>query len=487
MSNWSDRLTITDLARLYGRLCGRLSDRLIWLANQPVYGVLAIALVAFATRFWNLGGTADIVFDEVYYPKFAQNYLLGQPLFDAHPPLAKYIIALGIKMFGYAPWGYRCMTALAGALLPLITYELIWQLSDRRSWAWLTGWFVAMDGLLLVESRFGLINIYILFFGMLSQLCMVLALRRSRQRWFWAIATGIMLGAAVSVKWTGLAYIAGLIAIAAYAWSRYGQYLSIPQIVFGLVILPFNFYILQWLPHLQINPERDLAELHRQIFGFHQNLGLGKTEPIHPYCSPWWSWILLIRPIAYFFEKRPNDMVEFVHGMGNPFLYWLSAIALLICLGLLIGKLIISRLGFLPQLLANLGVNTINHSKFSINLPCHIQPSAVLLAEIYSQWRSLFWFILYVIVSFAAHWLPWGLSRRCIFLYHYMPASVFAFAALALIISQLWQSSMANMQAIGSGLFILVAIGFIFWLPLYIGLPISSSYLPVLMWLRSWI
>ena len=66
-----------------------LSNRLIWLSNQPVYGVMAIALVAFATRFWNLGGTADIVFDEVYYPKFAQNYLLGQPLFDAHPPLAK--------------------------------------------------------------------------------------------------------------------------------------------------------------------------------------------------------------------------------------------------------------------------------------------------------------------------------------------------------------------------------------------------------------
>jgi dolichyl-phosphate-mannose--protein O-mannosyl transferase len=68
-----------------------------------------------------------------------------------------------------------------------------------------------------------------------------------------------------------------------------------------------------------------------------------------------------------------------------------------------------------------------------------------------------------------------------------MPASVFAFAALALLISLLWQSNFPRMRAIGSGVFGLVAIAFIFWLPIYIGLPISSGYLPVLMWLRSWI
>ena len=113
MSNRSAQKIITPLTRL--------SDRLIWLSEQPIYGVMAIALVAFALRFWNLDGTADIVFDEVYYPKFAQNYLRGEPLFDAHPPLAKYIMAIGIQILGYAPLGYRIMTAIAGGLLPLIT------------------------------------------------------------------------------------------------------------------------------------------------------------------------------------------------------------------------------------------------------------------------------------------------------------------------------------------------------------------------------
>lgn len=448
MSSWREQKTITPLARF--------TDRLIWLSEHPVFGVMAIALIAFGTRFWNIDGTADIVFDEVYYPKFAQNYLRGETLFDAHPPLAKYIIALGIQLLGYAPLGYRCMTALAGSLLPLITYEFVWQLSDRRSWAWLTGWFIAMDGLLLVESRFGLINIYILLFGILSQLCMVLALKRSRQRWFWTIITGLMLGASISVKWTGLAYIIGIVAIAGYAWSRYRQTLNAAQIVIGLIIVPIAFYFVQWIPHLMINPERDIWELHRQIIGFHQNLGVGKTEPIHPYCSPWWSWVLLIRPIAYFFENRPNSMVEFVHAMGNPFLYWLSAIALLLCLSFVIA----SKFRFPPKAITQIPLR---------------------------ERSQLFWLMFYVMASFLAHWLPWSLSKRCIFLYHYMPASVFAFAALALLVSLLWRSPLPKIRALGGGIFAIVAIAFLFWLPIYIGLPISSGYLPMLMWLRSWI
>jgi dolichyl-phosphate-mannose-protein mannosyltransferase len=421
---------------------------------------MAIALVAFATRFWNLDGTADVVFDEVYYPKFAQNYLRGETLFDAHPPLAKYIIAIGIKIFGYAPFGYRCMTALAGSLLPLITYELFWQLSDRRGWAWLAGWFIAMDGLLLVESRFGLINIYILLFGMLSHLCIVLALKRSRQRWFWVLATGLMLGASISVKWTGLAYVVGLIALMGYAWSRYRQTLNVLQILIGLIILPIAFYFVEWIPHLLINPERDIWELHRQILGFHQNLGVGKTEPIHPYCSPWWSWVLLIRPVAYFFEMRPNSMVQFVHAMGNPLLYWLSAIALLLGLSFLVA----SKLRFPPKLITQINL------EYSSKSP-----------------STLFWLALYVITSFLAHWLPWSLSKRCIFLYHYMPASVFAFATLALLVSLMWRSPLPELRRLGSGIVAIITIAFIFWLPIYIGLPISSGYLPVLMWLPSWI
>jgi dolichyl-phosphate-mannose--protein O-mannosyl transferase len=37
-----------------------------------------------------------LVFDEVYYAKFAKDYLTKTPFFNPHPPLSQYIIAIGI-------------------------------------------------------------------------------------------------------------------------------------------------------------------------------------------------------------------------------------------------------------------------------------------------------------------------------------------------------------------------------------------------------
>ncbi|NJM28248.1 MAG: phospholipid carrier-dependent glycosyltransferase [Pseudanabaena sp. RU_4_16] len=202
--------------------CIYLSIQQSWQTHPQLQFWLHVAgmgIVTLLAHFWRLDALNEFVFDEAYYPKFALDYLQGNPLFDAHPPLGKYIIALGIQLFGYNPFGYRFFNAIAGSLIPVITCALAYQLSTKglhprdsspTTWALLAGWFTTLDGLLLVESRLGLINIFIVLFGMLSQLCMVLALKQQRRRWAWAIATGIMLGAACSVKWNGLAYLVGI-------------------------------------------------------------------------------------------------------------------------------------------------------------------------------------------------------------------------------------------------------------------------------------
>ncbi|MGB3636488.1 MAG: phospholipid carrier-dependent glycosyltransferase, partial [Rivularia sp. (in: cyanobacteria)] len=38
-------------------------------------GMIAVFLLSLALRFWGLGRFNTLVFDEVYYAKFAQNYL----------------------------------------------------------------------------------------------------------------------------------------------------------------------------------------------------------------------------------------------------------------------------------------------------------------------------------------------------------------------------------------------------------------------------
>ena len=82
MSSWSEHEIINPLARLLNWL----TDRLIWLSEHTINGVMAIALVSYGLRCRNMDGTADILFDEVYNPKFAQNYHKKEQYFDDHTP-----------------------------------------------------------------------------------------------------------------------------------------------------------------------------------------------------------------------------------------------------------------------------------------------------------------------------------------------------------------------------------------------------------------
>ncbi len=432
--------------------------------------VAGMGIVSLAAHFWRLDALNELVFDEAYYPKFALDYLQGHPLFDAHPPLGKYIIALGIQLFGYNPFGYRFFNAIAGSLIPIVTCLLTYQLSttgllpknsSTTTWALLAGWFTALDGLLLVESRLGLINIFIVLFGMLSQLCMVLALKLQRRRWFWTIATGIMLGAACSVKWNGLAYLVGIGAIALIVWWRYGQRLTRLQLRVGLLEVPIATYLLIWLPHLLINSSTNLLELHAQILGFHQNLGAGKAEPVHPYCSAWWSWPLMLRPIAYYYKTHADGTINYINAMGNPILYWLGAIAILLCL-------IVCLYQLNNWWVRGWGQDSwvggkLNSQQFPIYIP------------------------LYLLSSFVGHYLPWSLSRRCIFLYHYMPASVFAFMAIAYVTAWGSTQTMTELPKISKYIVLAISLAFMFWLPIYMGLPITAFHQQLLIWFNSWI
>ncbi len=42
----------------------------------------------------------------------------------------------------------------------------------------------------------------------------------------------------------------------------------------------------------------------------------------HPYSSPWWSWPLMLRPIAYWQNFPPQGKVATIWGGGNPLLWW---------------------------------------------------------------------------------------------------------------------------------------------------------------------
>ncbi len=490
-------------------------------------------LLSLGLRFWQLGQFNTLVFDEVYYPVFANRYLLGEPVYNAHPPLSQLLLAASMWLASHLPWGqdlantytgslrstvsYRWLNAVVGACLPLLVGAIAYHLTYRRSYALIAGLFVALDGLFLVESRYGLNNIYLVGLGLLGQLFVLWAVREpvlpalprrqrrlrldrgARHRWIRLLSdtftrtwlsersplgrsqhlalAGLCFGFAAGIKWNGLGFLLGIYLVWAVHWLMgYGspapvsyswrhprpnfRHLSLWQVGGYLGLLPAIAYWASWQPHLWLNPQPGFWEMQRRILNFHQSVGSGPD--VHPYCSPWYTWPLLWRPVAYFYhiaQDTQSPVPQYpelpaslgrvlydVHAMGNPWLWWLSAAAIALMALLL-----------LQQLAAGAG----------------LEGTTAL---------SLF-----LVSNYGANLLPWMNVSRCTFLYHYLSSLVFALLALAWMVDH-WLQSPRLLYRQAGWLTILVAIAaFVFWLPIYLGLPLTPEGYRLRMWFPNWI
>ncbi|NJP10613.1 MAG: phospholipid carrier-dependent glycosyltransferase [Leptolyngbyaceae cyanobacterium RU_5_1] len=525
--------------------------------NKPSFswfriGILGLLILSLALRFWGLGRFNTLVFDEVYYAKFAHNYLSWTPFFDGHPPLSKYIIAVGMWLGSrsplpqtdtnglvgslFAPWTYRWLNALIGSFIPLVTVGIAYQLTHRRSYAFIAGLFAALDGLFLVESRYALNNVHLVIFGLLGLWCLLLALdsTRSLPRDGWLVLSGICFGMSVSIKWNGLWFLLGAYGLWVCAQGNYqfqswyaqrsqsmfqstseettvlfatrtdtSEVTRIPEVIrqspleklfrlswwqvgLYLGIVPVLTYVLIWIPHLKLNAKsgfwKDFWALQGEILSYHKRVGDGPN--VHPYCSHWSSWLTMWRPVAYFYQvtgkgdllpterslppTTAEKVIYDVHAIGNPFLWWFSTIAILIVLIVLLWLLIKQTSKWVAV------VEGIQQS------PPRRAPWLVLSST--EQWLALF-----LAINYLANLLPWVRVTRCTFLYHYMGASVFASMAVAWLVDRWLHSTQYNHRRTGIAVILIVVLAFLFWLPIYLGLPLSTWGFQLRMWFRSWV
>ena len=167
--------------------------------------ILILAFSA-AVRFVNLSRPKKLVFDEIYYVDGARDFLKyavevekGKSEFIVHPPIGKWVIASGIKLFGDNPFGWRFSTALLGTLSILFVYLIAKHLFYSEKWALLSAALVSLDGLHLVMSRTALLDMTLMFFVLIG----LYALLKER---FWS--AGFLLGLALATKWSAIYYIA---------------------------------------------------------------------------------------------------------------------------------------------------------------------------------------------------------------------------------------------------------------------------------------
>ncbi|MEY3103295.1 MAG: dolichyl-phosphate-mannose--protein mannosyltransferase [Candidatus Nanopelagicaceae bacterium] len=295
-----------------------------------------ILLLTALIRFWNLGTPDKLVFDEVYYVDGAKDYLTngvettkGAAEFVVHPPVGKWLIALGIQILGDSPAGWRLSAAIFGTFSILLIYFVALRLFSSQFLALVSAGLMSIDGLHLVMSRTALLDIFLMFF----LLAAFLALLHERH-----IVAALLLGLALGTKWSAIYFIAAiLIYLLVINRRRALLYLPIIPITYFFTWSGWLISDKGWSRDYSSNPLISLFQYHREILNFHTGL---TTE--HSYEASPWNWLVLGRPTSFFYESPKSCGAEScsqeILAMGTPIIWWFGLIALFITLGYFITR-----------------------------------------------------------------------------------------------------------------------------------------------------
>lgn len=508
------------------RLLSTPRRRALWYWGGPIL----VTLLAGVVRFWNLGHPQAVIFDETYYVKDAWTLLqngyesswpegadedfargdtgifLDDPAYVVHPPLGKWLIALGMAAFGAgdAFW-WRASTALAGTVAVFIL-----ALVARRLWpstivAVIAALLLAVDGNAIVMSRVALLDNWLMLFALLgfwfvlldrSQAVRVLEQRLGEARaagrdpnygpavWArpWVVAAGAAFGAACAVKWSGIWFLAAfgiyLVAVDALARRRAGvpfwltgALLKQAPVTFVLLVpVAVAMYVaswtgwlvtaggyfrhwadeaanqatgwLAWVPHSL----QSLWHYHQSAYTYH--LGVHGEHPSE--ANPL-TWLIMFKPTNMFFASTDDGSGgcfadtcwESIIGIGNPLIWWAAAVA-------------------------------------SVYL-------------VYRLVRYREWQVGAILLGLAAGYLPWLMYLdRTVFQFYsivFQPFTMLALTAvIALILGRPADAQWRRLRGIAT---VAIFLGFVilvsaFYYPLWTAVPVTPEFRQLHFWAPSW-
>jgi dolichyl-phosphate-mannose-protein mannosyltransferase len=348
-------------------------------------------------RLFRITRPSGKVFDETYYAPDSWSLLhhgvevdkSGHPEFVAHPPLGKWVIALGEHFYGNHELGWRFSAAIIGSLSILLIARIARRLFGSSVLGCIAALLLSLDGLEFVQSRTSMLDIFLMFWVLAAFGCLVLDRDDGRRRIAsrleygerlgflglrpWRLACGICLGAAAATKWDGVFWIPAFLLLAVW-WdagarrvagdSSPTRHALLYDGLFALVpfvVVPVVVYTASWtgwflsdgahawdhdryVHHGQSWIAHFFAVLHgwftyhREMWNFHNNLAAA-----HPYLSNPWGWLLLARPVAYFYSGNSHacgaqSCSQEVLGIGTPLIWWASIPALLAVAWRMLGR-----------------------------------------------------------------------------------------------------------------------------------------------------
>ena len=402
---------ISSLPQFLSSLVSRLKSH---------YLLVVILLLSGCLRFINLSYPSTYIFDEVYHAFTAREYLAnhkgawewwttppeGVAYEWTHPPLAKYGMVTGMLLFGENSFAWRLGSAVMGVASILGLYLLVLSLTKQESIALLAAFLVSIEGLHIAQSRIAMNDMYMLNFYIWSLYAAV----KSR----WKLAS-VLFGLSLASKWSALY---GLLPLAlVYLHQNQPKYWNLKSGVYHLLcamrylLVIFAVYVLTFTPFiLAPHTWAEWWELHRQMWFYHTHL-----VATHAYESTPIQWIFAARPVWYY-VKYAGDYISNIYVQGNPAILWLGLVALILQL---------PKLKNFPHLLFTM--------------------------------------------SYALFTLPWILSPRIMFFYHYLPSSVFLCVILSTWLVSLPKKYLFSLLLLTSIVLLLIS-------PMLYGFPMPNTY-----------
>ncbi len=417
-------------------------------------------------------------FDEIYHARTAYEHLEGIVAYEnTHPPLGKIIIALGIKLFGVNPFGWRIVGTLFGvAMLPLM-YVFARRLFRSSLYAGIAMLLFAVDFMHFTQTRISTIDVYGVFFILLMFYFMhkyytLSFYTTSLRKTLWPLfLAGLFFGIGVASKWIVLYGGAGLAVMLALslAW-RYREYAAARRILRGegdkklfaahklehivkqfprstvitllvclvfYVVIPLAIYALSYIPVLTVMKDgytlKSFIDYQKNMFNYHSNL-----VSTHPFASSWWEWPFMKRPVWYYSgDNLAAGMKSTIVAMGNPAIWWTGIFAML----------------------ATIWMSVKRGDK-----------------AMYTLW-----------IAFLAQYVPWMLVTRLTFLYHYFAMVPFIILSMVYMFKVLEERD-SRFKLARHVIVTAAILLFIMFYPALSGMEVPASYVDhVLRWFPSWL
>lgn len=287
----------------------------------------------------------EAYFDEVYYPRYANEIVHQQYMYPAvHPQLGNLFIAISIKLFGNHPFAWRFMQALFGILQIPFLYLILKRIFKKTAPVLLGTTLFCVDFMHITTSRISTLDPFNLFWILVMTYFMICFIQTSiintslKKQITYLFASALAMSLGIATKWPVCYSAVGLAILFFYHLyceiKHYPPYLKellfkriaiiIMLCILFFILMPCIIYI---IPYMFTPVSKEGFSIHTVIdqivYSYRYHINLTAT---HPFQSTWYQWIFDLRPIWYF-GREINNIYYTIACFSNPLICWMGVIA----------------------------------------------------------------------------------------------------------------------------------------------------------------